>query len=435
MQSSLIVPEEDSWTHLGEFGSLRALLRLVAILQAKDKDLPPVAAAPEQQLRPYHDQMFAASYSYAGVCAELLGMHRIAQRYAELQAPSSTYNVVPLLNETINRCECYSLASQAINLAENLQTNTGLTRGMRRRIREIAGYPDDIVVENVWNASQAGTNPIDAYRQGIKLRRSHPNEAEQMFELALEAEQKFGLALREYAALRRRYDPAGASTRYAMAAQYLTSLNFLSVLTAANDSNVPPIEYYRNFALVMRRTEYLAYPVATGTFDLTSAHLSSFRRRLMGLFLLRLRFYGKKNALLAGSEMVPLRKSQLSRLPQWWPPLWRLASALDVPFTRRFIAPIVTPSVRPLRLLERAGKRLVTALKWYVPADLARIIREPTSISLIAKRRLARRMIRWVGLRLHLFQFVLNDSSPDDLKRQIDLIYDSWLSTRSRARQ
>jgi hypothetical protein len=320
-----------------------------------------------------------------------------------------------------------------IDVAQSCRPSDFSTRVLRGRMRELSGDVAGSLADYDPGSLEVGPGAFEVFRRGQSLRRRDPQEAERLFRLALEAEPRFSLAYRAYADSIRSRRPQEAAAHYLAAMAHMPLLHHGGANAGAGFLELRVLGSYRNFLLTMKGKTYVAYPVASGAFDLSSEHLTSVPRRLAGLFLLRLRFRNKAVGQMGESAPVPQPP------PRWRKRLWRLRvkNRLARRALKHRLAGDNPPAVArfggtvlrwiAVRLIH-AALRLRMRIRWRrrrLNRSIGRILDSHADF----RRQAARWFIGWAGRNYHLFQFVLIGDTLEDLKGQIDLVYDRWLTT------
>jgi len=156
--------------------------------------------------------------------------------------------------------------------------------------------------------------------------------------------------------------------------------------------------------------QYIAFPLAIGSFDLSSPALKSPLRRFNGLLLMRLRLRASNDAT---QEHRNISFTSENFFDRYLTSIKRVGRSI-----KRVLRPI-EPELRPTIRVVRRIKGVVHPIKWIV-----------RSVKwLVSSIVWMERQIKWVVSRNeHLFQFVLIDSTMEELMQQIDKTDRRWLS-------
>jgi hypothetical protein len=214
--------------------------------------------------------------------------------------------------------------------------------------------------------------------------------------------------LRGYGDILRGRNPTLAAQCYAKALEYPPQLHYSKASTLVNKQRTLDIlRIYRNFQLSKLDREYIAAPINIGVIDVSLRSLRSPSHRLCGLLLMRVRAWWR--ARLERKSNNPIDRSAGDN------EVYEIANVAHVHDTGVPSGRLAS-DVAPASARQRSGSLLrvyaLELIKW--------------------KKRLARfvilRSIGIVSRHASTFQFILLDSSEEELMRQIDDVHKLWLS-------
>jgi hypothetical protein len=417
MQASSRSVTEGEGTHW--FWSLFSLVRLVADLKKNDRKVARRLQTVDEEINKTLDEMFQHWFTFAWTFTDIKSMRQVARRYSvQMGLAADEYKVFELIDKTIAKTNYEDLLNQMVGIAQRYRPSDYFARVLRGRVRELSGDVIGSMADYEPGSLNVGAGAFEVFRRGVWLRDQKQDEAERLFRLAIGAEPSFSLAYRAYADCVRWRNPHSAAANYLAGLEHMPRLHYGGANPSVGHFDLRALGEYRNFVLTIKGKKYIAYPAASGDFDLSSERLTWTSRRLAGLLLLRLRF---RNKLLRGSYTgaAPAPKPP----HRWWQSRGRVAK-----YRRRLARYKDLPGVETARFNVYLIRKLVRILVLILVLP-GRISARIQLRIMELERQAAQQFVAWAGRNYHLFQFMLTGDSLDDLKEQIDLLHDCWLST------
>lgn len=362
---------------IGEIGSPRPLVALLADLKRRDRALDRRAAPAHLPLRRATEAAYAGAVKLAQIHLELRAMRRVVLRFAERLGLAGESASVTLIDDLAARTQ--GSLDKSLDLAGTCRPGDFFVRILRGRERELAGDLAGAMAAYDPPAGSIGHGAYDVYRRGeFLLRAGERAEAARMFTAALSTAPTLALACRRHAEGLRAHSPREAARHYAQALEYSPALTYGGFHRDA-------IGRYREFLLFRSGDACTAVSAVFGRVsDVTDEAARALHRRLFGLLLLKLR--------------AALRKH-----PR---PLQRFAASDDDDGVEASFWTRLSPGLG----LRRKSQRLQAGIGGYA-----------TPIPLT--------VLNWLLTRSNSFHFALRDESEEAMRRQIDEIHARWLST------
>jgi tetratricopeptide (TPR) repeat protein len=355
------------WTRFRDIGSLFTLARLVVRLQAADRSIMRRIAGHGDSQTAMRDEMAVACTRYVQSYCGLLSMKRVAAHYwATLGLTEKHYGILEALDQGIPQYQENQLADLALDVAQASWPSAFTLRVLGGRKFELEQRSYRSDLYDPGDCF-AAVEAFELYRRGTVLQANgNIKDAERLYAQAIEADPEFSLARRRHADILRYRDTVLAASNYSEALEYPPQPTYGPMKNTRGV--VTALGVHRNFLLGKRGREYIAIPLnLLGHVDISSPALTMLSRRFLGLLLMRLRLRARKQAHAATTN----------------------------------------PS-QHVSMMSRNNGRMPDGL--FGP-------------------RMANRLRRLALRNLRQFQFILVDSSVEELTQQIDKVDRLWLSS------